>query len=53
MVPGTGMYQGIGFQWCQGQCINGCALYGVALGGFVSVIGDPRGDHPLTGFVEF
>ena len=36
---------------CWGQCINGCALVGVDLVGFVSIIGDPHSDFPLAGFV--
>ena len=34
------------------QGINGCELAGYALGGYVYVIGAPRGDLPLADFVR-
>ena len=48
---GTGIRRGRGSQWRRGQGLNGCALSGVALGGFISVIGACHGDFLLGIFV--
>ena len=51
MVLGTGIRQGGRSQWRWLQGLNGCALAGVALGGFISVIGARHVDFLLGIFV--
>ena len=49
-IGGDGSTESVtGLHW--GQGLNGCALAGVALGGFVSIIGVPHNYCPLYGFV--
>ena len=51
MVLVTVLIQGSGLQWRQGQGLYECALAGVSLYRFISVIREPRSDRLLSGFV--
>ena len=53
MVPETGIRYERGPQWRWGRGINGCALSGVDIGRFISVIEAPHSDFPLASFVGF
>ena len=49
-MSGTVLILGRGSQWNQERVINGCALSGNVIGGFVSVIGAPKGNFLITSF---
>ena len=51
MVLGTEIRWGRGYQWHQGQGLDECALAGVSIYRFISVIREPRSDRLLSGFV--
>ena len=51
MVLGTEIRRGRGYQWRQGQGINGCSLTGVDLGRFVSILGITQDDCLIDGLV--
>ena len=51
MASGNGLCWVIWDKWRQGRGINGCAIAGVDIGGFVSVIVALHSDFLLSGFV--